>query len=185
MAHGFQAGLTAWSPNWTYGRGHHEKGRNMSQYTSLERSQNYWQSTILHILRYPIAWLGLVVVLASPTLILATNWTVQSNAPAPADLFMQSVVKRDGALGWHQLCPSVRAQLPLATLTRQVEEQRISESRQSLTLTVDSIGSHPRPQGGEIPVHVVTARRPHGWVGLRMYIVYTQTSGCVEDVENH
>src|SRR5258708_19813583 len=36
-----------------------------------------------------------------------------------------------------------------------------------------------------MPVDVVRARRPHGWVGLRMYIVYTQTSGCVEDVENH
>ncbi len=158
----------------------------MSRNTSLEEHlQSCWQSTVVHVLRHPIVPLGLVVVLATPPLILGTIWVIQSNAPAPADLFMQSVVKRDGALGWHQLCPSVQAQLPLATLTRQVEEQRISESGQSLTLTVDSIGSHPRPQGGEIPVHVVTARRPHGWVGLRMYIVYTQTSGCVEDVENH
>jgi hypothetical protein len=157
----------------------------MSRNTSLEHWQSCWQSTVVHVLRHPIVPLGLVVVLATPPLILGTIWVLQSNAPAPADLFMQSVVKRDGALGWHQLCPSVQAQLPLATLTRQVEEQRISESGQDLTLTVDYVGSHPRPQGGEIRLYVVTAHRPHGWVGLRMYIVYTQTSGCVEDVENH
>ncbi len=156
----------------------------MSQYTSLERSQNYWQSTILHILRYPIAWLGLVVVLASPTLILATNWTVQSNAPAPADLFMQSVVKRDGALGWHQLCPALQAQEPLSVLTGQVEEQRIAESGQGLTLTVDFVGANSRLHGGQIRLYVVTARRSHGWAEQRTYIVYTQASGCVEDVKN-
>jgi hypothetical protein len=44
---------------------------------------------------------------------------------------------------------------------------------------------HARPQGGEIRLYVVTACRPHGWVGLRMYIVYMQASGCVEDGENH
>ena len=158
----------------------------MSRSTSLkEHLQSCWQSTAVHVLRHPLVLLGLMVVLATPPLILGTIWVLQSNAPAPADLFMQSVVKRDGALGWHQLCPSVQAQLPLATLTRQVEEQRISESGQGLTLTVDYVGSHPRPQGGEIRLYVVTAHRPHGWVGLRMYIVYTQTSGCVEDVANH
>jgi hypothetical protein len=157
----------------------------MSQNTSLEHVQSCWQSTFVHVLRHPIVLLGLMAVLATPPLILGTMWVLQSNTPAPADLFMQSVVKRDGALGWHQLCPSVQAQLPLATLTRQVEEQRISEFRQSLTLTVDYVGSHPRPQGGEIRLYVVTAHRPHGWVGLRMHTVYTQASGCVEDVENH
>jgi hypothetical protein len=157
----------------------------MSRNTSLEHLQSCWQSTVVHVLRHPIVPLGLVVVLATPTLILGTIWVIQSNAPAPADLFMQSVAKRDGSLGWHQLCPSVQSQLPLATLTSQVEEQRISESRQGLTLTVDYVGSHARPQGGEIRLYVVTARRPHGWVGLRMYIVYMQASGYVEDVENH
>ncbi len=158
----------------------------MSQNTSLEDHwQSCWQSTLVRVLRHPLVLLGLLVVLATPPLMLGTLWVLQSNAPAPADLFMQSVVKRDGALGWHQLCPSLQAQLPLATLTRQVEEQRISESRQSLTLTVNAIGSHPRPQGGEIRLYVVTAHRPHGWVGLRMHIVYTRASGCVEDVENH
>jgi hypothetical protein len=156
----------------------------MSQNTSLERSQNRWQSTILHILGYPVAWLGLVVVLATPTLILATNWTVQANIPAPADLFMQSVVRRDGSLGWHQLCPALQAQEPLSVLAGQVEQQRIAESGQGLTLTVNYVGAHSRPQGGQIRLYVVTARRPHGWIEQRTYSVYTQATGCVEDVKN-
>ena len=155
----------------------------MSQYTSLERSRSCWQSTIVHVLHRPIVRLGLVVILATPILILGINWVVQSYAPSPADLFMQSVIKRDGALGWYQLCPSVQAQLPLSMLARQVEQQRVAESRQGLTLTVDYVGSHPRPQGGQIRLYVVTARRPHGWIEQRTYIVYTQASGCVEDVK--
>ncbi len=156
----------------------------MSHNTSLEHSPNRWLSAIGHVLHYPIAWLGLVVVLATPTLILGTTWAVQSNALAPADVFMQSVVKRDGALGWHQLCPALQAQEPLPALASQVEQQRFAESGQSLTLTVDYIGSHSQPQGGQIRLYVVTARRPGGWVEQRTYIVYTQASGCVEDVKN-
>jgi len=33
-------------------------------------------------------------------------------------------------------------------------------------------------------VYVMTAHLPNGWVGQRTYIVYTQASGCVEDVKN-
>jgi len=138
----------------------------------------------LQVLRFPIVWLGLAAVLATATLIGGTQWAVQANAPTPADEFMQSVVKRDGALGWHQLCPALQAQETLSALASQVEQQRIAESRQGLTLTVDYIGDHSRPQGGQIRLYVVTARRPDGWVGLRTYIVYTQASGCVEDVDN-
>ena len=153
-------------------------------HNNLERSQNRLQSTSLHVLRYPIVLIGLVVLLATLTLILGTRLAVQANTPAPADLFMQSVVKRDGTLGWHQLCPALQAQMPLSALANQVEEQRIAESGQSLTLTVDYVGAHPQPQGGQIRVYVVTARRPTGWVGQRTYIVYTQASGCVEDIKN-
>ena len=140
--------------------------------------------TNLRVLRYPIIWLGLVFVLATPTLVLATNWAVQSSAAAPADIFMQSVAKRDGTLGWHQLCPVLQAQEPLPVLASQVQEQRISESGQGLTLTIDYVGAHSQPQGGQIRLYVVTARRPGGWVEQRTYIVYTQTSGCVENVKN-
>jgi hypothetical protein len=140
--------------------------------------------TNLRVLRYPIIWLGLVFVLATPTLVLATNWAVQSSAAAPADIFMQSVAKRDGTLGWHQLCPVLQAQEPLPVLASQVQEQRISESGQGLTLTIDYVGAHSQPQGGQIRLYVVTAHRPGGWVEQRTYIVYTQTSGCVENVKN-
>src|SRR3989442_3729432 len=155
-------------------------------YSTSERSQNRLQSTILHVLRYPIVWIGLVVLLATLTLILGmgTRWAVQANTPVPADLFMQSVVKRDGALGWHQLCPAMQAQMPLSALASQVQEERIAESGESLTLVVDYVEAHPQPQGVQIRDYVVTARRPNGWVGQRTYIVYTQASGCVEDVKN-
>src|SRR5258708_19969868 len=41
---------------------------------------------------------------------------------------MQSVVKRDAAMGWHQLCSSVQSQVPLSALVGQVEKQRIAEA---------------------------------------------------------
>jgi hypothetical protein len=156
----------------------------MSQSTSLEHLRNRWRSTILHVLRYPIVWLGLLVVLATPTLIVGITHVLQHTTPAPADLFMQSVVQRDGGLGWHQLCPALQAQVPLAVLASQVQQQRSAEARQGLTLTLDYIGAHAQPQGGQIRLYVVTAHRPSGWVGQRTYIVYTQASGCVQDVKN-
>jgi hypothetical protein len=96
---------------------------------------------------------------------------------------MQSVVKSDGALGWHQLCSALQEQMPLDELVSQVDKQRIAESQQGLTLSADYIGAHAQSQGGQIRVYVVTARKPHGWVEQRTYVVYTQTNGCVEDVK--
>lgn len=152
--------------------------------TTLEPLQKRFQPLILHILRAPIMWVCLAMVLVIPTFILITNRAVPANTPTPADLFMQSVVKRDAALGWHQLCSSVQAQVPLAALASQVEQQRRAEAGEGLTLSVDYIGAHARPQGGQIRLYVVTAHRPDGWVGQRTYIVYTQASGCVEDVKS-
>jgi len=156
----------------------------MSYNTSLHRWQTRLLSSIVPRVRIPILWLALLVVLVTLTLLLATRWAVQSKAPVPADLFMQSVVKRDGQLGWQQLCPALQVQLPLSTLTRQLEQQRSAESSQGLTLTVDYVGAHARAQGGQIRLYVLTARRADGWVGQRTYIVWTQASGCVEDVNN-
>jgi hypothetical protein len=56
------------------------------------------------------------------------NLGVSANTPTPADLFIQSVVKRDAAMGWHQLCSSVQSQVPLSALVGQVEKQRIAEA---------------------------------------------------------
>ena len=146
--------------------------------------QYHFQSIIWHILRSPVILLGVLAVLVVPAYVMGTRWAAQATAPAPADLFMQSVVKRDGNLGWHQLCPALQAQEPLAALTSQVEQQRIAESGEGLTLTVDYIGAYPRPHGGQIRLYVVTAHRPNGWVQQRTYSVYTQASGCVENVTN-
>jgi|SRR5215469_7753307 len=152
----------------------------MSQNSFQERLQSInW-----HILRSPVIWLSVLIVLAVPAYIMGTRWAAKAASPAPADLFMQSVVKRDGNLGWHQLCPALQAQEPLPVLARQVEQQRLAESGEGLTLTVDYIGADPRPQGGQIRLYVVTAHRPHGWVQQRTYSVYTQASGCVENVTN-
>jgi hypothetical protein len=158
----------------------------MSQSIPLEQPNKRSQFKIVHMLRSPIMWVGvgLIVILAVPIFMLSTNWVVQANAPEPADQFMQSVVKRDGNLGWHQLCPAVQAHVPLSMLVSQVQEQRIAESGEGLRLKVDYIGAHARQQGGQVRVYVVTARRANGWVGQRTYTIYTQASGCVEDVTN-
>lgn len=151
--------------------------------TTSEPAQERSQSMILHILRSPVLWAGLVVVIAISITLLLANRDVQHKTPAPADLFMQSVVKSDGALGWHQLCSALQEQMPLDELVSQVDKQRIAESQQGLTLSADYIGAHAQSQGGQIRVYVVTARKPHGWVEQRTYVVYTQTNGCVEDVK--
>ncbi len=58
---------------------------------------------------------------------------VSANTPTLADLCLQSVVKRDAAMGWHQRCSSVQSQvpLPLSALVGQGEKQRIAEAGRS------------------------------------------------------
>lgn len=147
--------------------------------------ESFWErcaSSIRFALHAPALWFGTLGVLL--TLIIGIGWLLQSHTTVPADLFMQSVVQRDGALGWHQLCPDLQTQEPLPLLSDEVQQQRAVESRQGLSLSMDYIGAHPRPQGGQIRLYVITAHLPDGWIGQRTYIVYTQASGCVEDVKN-
>src|SRR5262249_24429057 len=99
----------------------------------------------------------------------------------PADLFMQSVVTRDGDLGWRQLCPAVRAQVPSAPLQDAASTQRTAEAGQ--TLTVDLVGVRAQATGGEYRFYVVTAQRPDGTVLQRPYTLTTQPDGCVEEVQ--
>lgn len=135
---------------------------------------------------------GLVAVLeALAFLLLLGSGRLQASAPnallaqpRPADLFMQSVVQGDGQLGWHQLCPGMQAEVPLDEMRSQADTQRAGEARQGLTLTLDYVGARPRPAGGEIRVYVVTAHQHSGPTQQRTYIVLTQASGCVEDVQN-
>jgi hypothetical protein len=143
-----------------------------------------WLAPQFHGLRRPIALLGLIALLAICTLILTASRIVQTASPVPADVFMQSVVKRDGTLGWHQLCPALQTQVPLSEISNQAEAQRISEAGQRMTLTVDYVGAHPQLQGGQLRFYVVTAHWPAGRVEQRTYLVQTQGTGCVENVEN-
>jgi hypothetical protein len=105
-----------------------------------------------------------------------------ASRPLPADLFIQSVVKDDGALGWHQLCPTVQTQLPLSALMQQAETQRQDAAQHGLRLTSVFVGARPRSTGGELRIYVLTAHWSNGATEQRTYSVLTQASGCVEDV---
>lgn len=140
-----------------------------------------------------IAWVTALTLLAAsivPALVYARSLldARTSDQPSaatgalPADLFIQSVVKDDGALGWHQLCPAVQAQLPLTELRQQADAQRQAAAQQGLRLTSTFVGAQPRPAGGEIREYVLTAHWSNGTTEQRTYTVLTQASGCVEDV---
>jgi hypothetical protein len=152
--------------------------------TRTEPSQKRFQLMICRIVRSRVAWVVLGVVLTLATLRGVTTRASRVQVPVPADVFMQSVVTRDGNLGWHQLCSGVQSQVSLSALVRTTQQQRQAETREGLRLTPSYIGADARPQGGQIRVYVMTAHLPNGWVGQRTYIVYTQASGCVEDVKN-
>ena len=103
---------------------------------------------------------------------------------SPADRFMQSIVTGDGALGWHQLCPSVQAQLPLPALEQQASAQHKAMKQQGMWLTSTPVGTHPQQDGGLSHVYVVTAHWRTGVTQSTTFTVSTQRSGCVEDVQN-
>jgi len=126
------------------------------------------------------------------------HWTTASESPSrltlgsgtgttvqPADQFMHSIVTEDGALGWHQLCPNLQTQLPMNALVQQARAQRTTLAQYGVWLTVKFVGTQPQHDGGVSHVYVVTAHWPSGATQTRTYIVLTQPSGCVEDVQNH
>jgi hypothetical protein len=136
-------------------------------------------------LAYLLILLGLVILLgAGVYFFLLSPRMAQSAAPSRADLFMQSVVKQDGALGWHQLCPALQAQLPIDQLRSQAAEQKAADARQNISFSMRYLGAQTQPRGGEMRFYLVTAHRPDGWQVQRIYIVRTQSSGCVADVQN-
>jgi hypothetical protein len=107
---------------------------------------------------------------------------VRATAPAPADLFMQSIATEDGDLGWQQLCPALQSELPRDALEQQASAQRTSQLQQGVTLSIEHVGDTPRPSGGEIRFYVATAHRADGSTGQKSYVIQTQASGCVESV---
>lgn len=105
-------------------------------------------------------------------------------SPLPADRFMQSIVIDDGALGWRQLCPSVQRQLPFDTVVKQADAQRMALAKQGVRLTMRFARVYPQRDGGVSREYMVTAHWPGGTTQTRTYLVLTQPSGCVEDVQN-
>lgn len=151
-------------------------------------------------LRRKLIWLlvPLLFVLAAPVIILS-QWPgssgpeppisypeeLRSQPVQPADRFMQSVVTDDGALGWHQLCPTLQAQLPMDELVQQANAQRDVVVKQGVRLTFKRVSVRSRQASGTVHEYVVTARWPNGSTQTRTFDVMTQPSGCVEDVQNH
>jgi hypothetical protein len=133
--------------------------------------------------RHPLLLLNLLLLAGVAT---ALVWrgvdAVRANAPAPADLFMQSIASEDGDLGWQQLCPALQDQLPRAVLEQQASAQRTFQLQQGVTLSVEHVGDRPRPSGGEIRFYVATAHRSDGSTGQKTYVIQTQANGCVESV---
>jgi hypothetical protein len=97
---------------------------------------------------------------------------------------MTSVATRDGALGWQQLCPSARANLPLGELLQAADAGRYADASTGTQVSMQLISSLPRPEGGERRVYVATARQPGvEQVLQRTFVVRTQANGCVEGLE--
>jgi hypothetical protein len=135
-------------------------------------------------------WLALLVLLSLLVGIgvgvgvhLTSSYRVVRAAPTRADLFMRSVVMRDGQLGWQQLCPDVQAQIPQIMLIRQADAQRASDLSQGVTLTMQSLGAYPLAQKGVLHLYLLTAHGPHDWEAQRAYLVRTRAGGCVADVQ--
>ena len=106
------------------------------------------------------------------------------DTPTPADLFMQSVVIDDGALGWKQLCAATQAQVPESALVQAANAEHNATAKGGLKLTSDFLGKRPRSTGGELRVYIVTGRWSDGTIQLVTYSISTQASGCVEDVKH-
>ena len=154
----------------------------------VQRNERRWH----HSMFARVLWLCLLVAAVAGSALLYAQYqaqvprsaaSVHSAKVVPADLFIQSVVKGDGSLGWHQLCPSVQSQLPLAELAQQADALRNDARHYGVTFTSDFIGARPRPAGGSLRVYVVTAHWPNGSTQPRTYSVLTQQSGCVEDIQ--
>jgi hypothetical protein len=107
----------------------------------------------------------------------------RATPPVPADLFIQSIATEDGDLGWNQLCPALRQQLPRESLEQLTASQRTIASDRGMTLSVEHVGDRPRPSGGEIRFYVATLHTADGEIGQKTYVITTQASGCVESIQ--
>jgi hypothetical protein len=135
------------------------------------------------------ALVALLLVAAVPTAFyvfahVAPGASTSAIPASPADRFIRSIVTGDGALGWHQLCPSVQAQLPLDVIEQQANAQRLAMAKQGVWLTAKPVGTRPQHDGGVSHVYTVTAHWRSGATQSLTFTVFTQSSGCVEDVQS-
>jgi hypothetical protein len=134
--------------------------------------------------RHPVVLLNTVLLLLVGT---AAAWrtsdVLHPGDPSPADLFIQSIVTEDGALGWQQLCPSLQQEVPRYVLQDMATTQRAISSAQGVALTVEHIADRARPGGGEIRFYLGTLRAADGSQGQKTYIITTQANGCVDNVQ--
>lgn len=103
-------------------------------------------------------------------------------ASAPADCFMQAVVRQNGGLAWQQLCPALQQKIPAAELANLTNALSAGRSEQGEQLGLDYVGAHIWAAGGQVRVYVVTARWPSGDDARALYVLRTQASGCIDGV---
>jgi hypothetical protein len=113
----------------------------------------------------------------------ASSASDASLSTSPSGRFILSIVHEDGALGWHQLCPSIQVQLPLNELKQEADAERAAMAQQGMWLTAQPMGTRPQNDGGVAHLYMVTAHSRSGATQSRKFIVFTQPSGCVEDVQ--
>jgi hypothetical protein len=134
---------------------------------------------LLGFARMPAHWSG-----SHPHPAALTRPVPSTGSTLPADLFIRSVVTRDGALGWRQLCPSLQSQLSEEDVREAAAAQAASESGSGLELSSVFVAANPQPDGRQLRYYLLTARYKDGSTAERTYIVTTGPGGCVEDVKN-
>jgi hypothetical protein len=162
-----------------YQHGHQSRDRLTPRRRVLHRSVMVWVI---------VALLVLLVVAVPTAFYVAAHVTPRAStsdlSASPSDRFIQSIVTHDGALGWHQLCPSVQSQLPLGVIEQQANAQRLAMAKQGMWLTAKPVGTRPQDDGGVSHEYVVTAHWRSGVTQSVTFTVFTQSSGCVEDVQS-
>lgn len=150
-------------------------------------SQFFWKTLRTSTHRLVLDWLLILIgsmTLGGGLVYAYTHYShgEPSSPPTHAALFMQSVVTRDGALGWKQLCPDVQALLPQMVLIREANTQHAADLRQGVTLSMQPLATHSLAKGDKLYLYLVTAHKSDGWEDQRVYLVRTRSSGCVKDV---
>ena len=170
---------------------------NMSNYQRRQSRDRHTNRHVFH--RGMLVWVLVALLLAAalPTAFFvfehaapgastpsSSSTSATSLTTSPAGRFILSIVTEDGALGWHQLCPSIQAQLPLDVLEQQADAERLDMQQQGMWLTAKAMGTRPQVDGGVAHMYVVTAHSHSGATQSRKFTVFTQRSGCVEDVQS-